>query len=131
MTKTKDMNKNNCRSLQTTRKQRRVKIKLNTNIVKQMVENIVKEVHGVESYGQLPYSFESSALQCLQHGAESFLEQMWEQLRHNVNDKYDNVNQRISIRDIQLWKIQNNFKSRFEKKNKISLCKIFKSHSNK
>ena len=116
MTKTKDMNKNNCtgRSLQTTRKQRRVKIKLNTNIVKQMVENIIKEVYGIESYGQLPYSFESSALQCLQHGAESFLEQMWEQLRHNVNNP--NPKQRISIRDIQLWKIQNNFKSRFEKK---------------
>ena len=72
---------------------------------------------GSFDYGQLRYYFNDTALNSLQEAAESFLENMWEQLR----DISDND---ITIQHIQTWKRDTGFKIRV-KNNNLSLCKLF------
>ena len=95
----------------------RVVIKLNTLTLKKMVQGIINKLCGTRPYGQLRYYFNDTALNSLQEAAESFLENMWEQLR----DISDND---ITIQHIQTWKRDTGFKIRV-KNNNLSLCKLF------
>ena len=82
-----------------------------------MVQNIINKLYGTTSFGQLQYSFNDTALNSLQEAAESFLENMWEQLRDMSDDK-------VTIQHIQLWKRDTGFKLRV-KNNNLSLCTLF------
>ena len=98
---------------------KRVTVKLNSFTVKKMIRDIVKDVYGTTSYGQLRCSFDDTAVDSLQEAAESFLENMWEQLRHTSDNSV------VTVRHVQLWKRENNFKLRLKRSN-LSLCQLFK-----
>ena len=59
----------------------------------------------------------------LQEGAESFLENMWEQLKDIA---VIGGRTRIELRDVLLWKRTTDFKHRHQKSG-LSLCEVFKS----
>ena len=101
-----------------TRKRVAVTVKLNPLTVKKMINDIIKNVYGTTSYGQLKYYFDDGAMKSILESAESFLEDMWEQLRHISHNSV------VMIPHIQLWKRETNFKLRF-KKNNLSLCVMF------
>ena len=71
---------------QTVNKRKRVIVKLNPMTVKQMVHDIMKDLHGISSCGELQYGVHDTALTSLMQAAESFLENMWEQVRHPTHN---------------------------------------------
>ena len=115
MTKSKTSKKNFRR--------RSVSVKLNKLTFQRMVRDIVFELFGADSHGQTRYCFQSTALMSLQEGAESFLENMWEQLKDisRVGGRTT-----IELRDVMLWKRTTDFKHRHQKSS-LSLCKVFES----
>ena len=64
-----------------TPRRRTVSVKLNMLTFQDMVKDVVRDIYGTGPYGQLRYHFQSTALLSLQEGAESFLEDMFEQLK--------------------------------------------------
>ena len=101
-----------------TRKRVTVRVKLNSLTVKKMINDIIKDVYGTTSFGQLKYFFDDKAMKSILESAELFLENMWEQLRHLSHNGV------VTIHHIQSWKQETNFKLRF-KKNNLSLCTMF------
>ena len=101
-----------------TRKRVKATVKLNPFTVKKMINEIIRDVYGTTSYGQLKYHFDDKAMKSTLESAESFIENMWEHLLHLSN------NDVVTIHHIQSWKRETNFKLRF-KKNNLSLCDIF------
>ena len=102
-------------------RRRTVSVKLNMLTFQQMVKDVVKDLYGTGPHGQLRYQFQSTALLSLQEGAESFLEDMWEQLKDIA---IHGGRRRIELRDVQVWKRVTDFKHR-HKKSGLSLCKLF------
>ena len=100
-------------------RRKRVTVKLNSFTVTKMVENIINDIYGTTSCGQSRYSFDDVDLNSLQEAAESFLEDMWEQLRHLSNNSV------VTVQHIQSWKRETDFKLRLKKSN-LSLCELFK-----
>ena len=100
-------------------KSKRVTIKLNSLIVNKMVQDFMKKLYGTTpSYGGQRFHVDDTALNALQEAAESFLENMWEQLRQH---SHNNV---VTVQHFHLWKRLTAFRPRF-KINNLSLCKIF------
>ena len=60
---------------------KRVVVKLNPMTFKRMINDIIKKLYGTGSCGELKYCFHDAGLNYLKEAAESFLENMWEQLR--------------------------------------------------
>ena len=83
----------------------------------EMIQYIINNLCGTKPCGQLQHYFNDTALNSLQEAAESFLENMWEQLL----DMSDNE---VTIQHVQLWKRDTGFKLRV-KNNNLSLCKLF------
>ena len=88
-----------------------------------MVRDIVEDIYGKTSSGQSAYRFQSTALLSLQEGSESFLEEMWEQLKDIA---LFGGRTTIELRDVMLWKRTTDFKLR-HKKCGLSLCEVFES----
>ena len=99
-------------------KRKRVIVKLNPLTVKKMVNDIIKNLYGTTSCGQFQYRFHDTALKSLLESAESFLEDMWEQVRQLT---HNNV---VTVQHIRSWKRETDFKLRFKKIN-LSLCELF------
>ena len=95
----------------------RVTVKLNSFTVKKMVQDIINKLCGTKPCGQLQHYFNDTALNSLQEAAETFLENMWEQLL----DMSDNE---VTVQHVQLWKRDTGFKLRV-KNNDLSLCELF------
>ena len=102
-------------------RRRTVSVKLNMLTFQQMVKDVVKDLYGTGPYGQLHYQFQSTALLSLQEGAESFMEDYWEQLKDIA---IHGGRRRIELSDVQVWKRVTDFKRR-HKKSGLSLCKLF------
>ena len=56
-------------------------MKLNMLTFQRMVRDVVMDLFGPDEHGRTRYCFQSPALMSLQEGSESFLENMWEQLK--------------------------------------------------
>jgi histone H3/H4 len=110
----------NKRQTQTPRR-RTVAVKLNKLTFQEMVKDAVRHIYGTGPYGQRRYRLHSTALLSLQEGAESFLEDFWEQLKDIA---IHSGRRRIELRDVQVWKRTTEFKRR-HKKSGLSLCKLF------
>ena len=98
-------------------------MKLNMLTFQRMVRDVVMDLFGPDEHGRTRYCFQSPALMSLQEGSESFLENMWEQLKDIavIGDRT-----RIELRDVLLWKRTTDFKHRHQKSG-LSLCKVFES----
>ena len=100
---------------------RGVIVKFNKFVFQKMVRDIVEDIYGKTEFGQSAYRFQSPALLSLQEGAESFMENVWSQVKdiaeHCGRDD-------IQVRDVQIWKRATDFKER-HKKSGLSLCNLF------
>ena len=92
-----------------TLRRRSVSVKLNMLTFQTMVRDIVKDLFGTGPHGRTCFYFQSTALLSLQEGAESFLENMWEQLKDIA---VIGGRTRIELRDVLLWKRTTDFKHR-------------------
>ena len=116
-------NKRGKKTNRTTERLGSVKIKLSKKIFETMVCNVLKNLYDTGPHGQLCYSINDAAMKSLKESSELFLQQMWEQLRHEVSKSHTNT---ITSQHVQSWKQTTNFKRRF-KTNDLSLCEMFKS----
>ena len=98
-------------------------MKLNMLTFQRMVRDVVMDLFGPDKYGRTRYCFQSPALMSLQEGSESFLENMWEQLKDIA---VIGGRTTIELRDVLLWKRTTDFKQRHLKRG-LSLCKVFES----
>ena len=96
-------------------------MKLNMLTFQRMVRDVVMDLFGPDEHGRTRYCFQSPALMSLQEGSESFLENMWEQLK---DISVIGGHTRIELRDVLLWKRTTDFKHRHQKSD-LSLCKVF------
>ena len=96
---------------------KRVVVKLNPMTFKRMINDIIKKLYGTGSCGELKYCFHDAGLNYLNEAAESFLENMWEQLRGMSDNE-------ITTEHIQRWKRDTGFKLRVQN-NRLSLCALF------
>ena len=100
---------------------RGVVVKFNKLVFQKLVRDIVEDIYGKTEFGQFAYRFQSPALLSLQEGAESFMENMWSQ----VKDIADHCGRDyIQVRDVRVWKRTTDFKER-HKKSGLSLCHLF------
>ena len=114
--------KNNTKSKRI-RRRRSVSVKLNMLTFQRMVRDVVMDLFGPDEHGRTRYCFQSPALMSLQEGSESFLENMWEQLKDIA---VIGGRTTIELRDVLLWKRTTDFKHEHQKSG-LSLCEVFKS----
>ena len=100
---------------------RGVIVKFNKLVFQKMVRDIVGDIYGKIEFGQYAYRFQSTALLSLQEGAESFMENVWSQLKDIAEHCGRDY---IQVRDVQIWKRTTDFKER-HKKSGLSLCHLF------
>ena len=108
---------------QTKRRKRRVSIKLQPRMFQSLVEQTVKDVYGVTNYGYPRYCIQSRGLSTLQEAAESFLEDMWGQVKDIA---VHSGRQNVLARDVMVWKRITDFKLKHIRSDK-SLCEMFDS----
>ena len=100
---------------------RGVIVKFNDVVFQKMVKDIVEEIYGKTEFGHPEYCFQTPALLALQDASESFMKNMWSQ----VKDIAEHCGRRyIEVRDVQVWKRATDFKERHQKSD-LSLCNIF------
>ena len=102
---------------------RRLTVTLNRNTFQNMVNGIVRDVYGTSLSGGTRYRFQSQSLLKLQEGAESFLENMLEQVQDIAAHA---GRENVLPRDVMLWKRTTDFKIRHIRSN-VSLCSMFES----
>ena len=105
------------------RRTRRVSIKLNPRMFQNLVEQTVKDVYGVTLHGGTRYRVQSRALSTLQEAAESFLEDMWNQVKDIATHA---GRQDILPHDVRVWKRITDFELKHIKSD-MSLCEMFDS----
>ena len=100
---------------------RSVIVKFNKFVFQKMVRDIVEDIYGKTEFEQCAYRFQSTALLSLQDAAESFMKNMWSQVKDIAKHCGRNY---IEVRDVQVWKRTTDFKERHQKSG-LSLCNIF------
>ena len=105
------------------RRKRRVSIKLQPRMFQSLVEQTFKDVYGVTNYGYPRYRIQSRGLSTLQEAAESFLEDMWGQVKDIA---VHSGRQNVLARDVMVWKRITDFKLKHIRSDK-SLCEMFDS----
>ena len=88
-----------------------------------MVKQTVQDLFGVTVMGGTHYCFQSPALLELQQAAETFLENMWDQVKDISTQRGETT---VQTRDVTVWKRVNGFKIRHDRTSR-SLCVMFDS----
>ena len=102
---------------------RGVIVKFKKSVFQKMVKDIVEDIYGKTPFGYPAYRFQSPALLSLQEGSESFMENMWSQVK-DIAEHCGRDFTSIQVRDVQVWKRTTDFEER-HKKSGLSLCHLF------